>query len=251
MLTSIFPMGVSSGVGIDPASAPKITFDGKWSGWRLEFYSDEPYWEALFQSSGTLSVDGQYTADAWGIGGGGAGGQYYSGSYYYTGGGSGYTNMISGVSIIGAIPVSIGAGAQTQNRVGSANYTGADGGSTNFMSLTCAGGKGGAGGSRTGGEGGSNGSGSGSGGTNGSPGNGKIMSKFWSAEHNTEYGQGGSPSSSNCGGGGGGYMDFSGGTAVIGHGFGGGGCGGAGSTNSYDYFGFCGTSGCLIIRIKA
>ena len=234
-----------AGGGVDASGKPNITFDGKWSGWHVEFYGGVAYWEALFQTSGTLSVRGQYTADAWGIGGGGASGQYYRGGYTYTtGGGSGYTNMTTGLSLTGSMAVTIGAGATTQRTLGNTEREGGKGGTTSFMSLSCAGGNGGRGDSVSGGAGGSNGSGSGNGGSNGSPGDGKIMSKFWSAEHNTEYGAGGT-SAYNTGGGGGGYLEVGKSGGPAGHGFGGGG----GSTEGYSEY--QGKAGCLLLRIPA
>lgn len=88
--------------GVDIANAPTITFDGQWRSWFVEFYNGVPYWEAWFFSSGTLSVNGSYVADAWGIGGGGA-------AYNGYGGGSGYTNMVSEVTLSDSIPITIGA----------------------------------------------------------------------------------------------------------------------------------------------
>lgn len=228
--------------GVDPADAPKIEYDGKWSGWTLELYDGVLYWEALFSTSGALMNYGvEYTCDAWGIGGGGASGRYSMSSITYNGGGSGYTNMVESVTIpIGTTAVTIGAGATT---------SGASGGATTFLTLTCSGGGGGSTTAKGGGAGGSNGgsvvtsSSANAGGANGTPGNGKIMSKFWSAEHNTEYGAGGQYATSGYayGGGGGGFMDFSfaAGLSAQGHGYGG---GGGGSS-------MVGCSGCLIIRI--
>lgn len=234
-----------AGGGVDAGNRPNITFDGKWSGWHIEFYDEEAYWEALLQTSGTLSVSGQYTADAWGIGGGGASGQYYRSGYVYkTGGGSGYTNMATDMALSGSVAVTIGAGATTQRILGNTEREGEQGGTTSFLSLSCSGGNGGRGDSQSGGAGGSNGAGSGNGGENGSPGAGKIMSKFWSVEHNTEYGKGGNAMSS-TGGGGGGYLEVGKSDGPEGHGFGAGGGSVEGDT------GFQGNAGCLVIRIKA
>ncbi len=108
-----------AGGGVGAGNRPNITFDGKWSGWHSEFYEEEAYWEALLQTSGTLSVSGQYTADAWGIGGGGASGQYYRSGYVYkTGGGSGYTNMATYIALTGSVAVGIGAGGATETSLG-------------------------------------------------------------------------------------------------------------------------------------
>ena len=246
--------------GISAKNKPNIDFDGKWSGWHVEFYDGKPYWEALFASSGTLTNYGKdCKCDAWGIGGGGAGGNYtnnYQGGVG-TGGGSGYTNMVENITLpTKTTTVTIGAGATTLNphSLNSSNeyYNGDQGGSTTFLSLTCAGGYGGCTSDRTSaGSGGSNGGGRyANGGSNGSPGAGKIMSKFWSIEHNYEYGAGGVRTGdydSNKSGGGGGYLDV-GSNGCAGHGYGAGGGGyqyeyAAPTTDHY------GKSGCLIIRI--
>lgn len=251
-----FKMGGAGGV--DVADKPQISFDGKWSGWHIEVYEGEPYWEALFSTSGTLVSLAQYTADLWGIGGGGAGGNYsnsYSGGIG-TGGGSGFTNMVESTTIsAGGHAVTIGAGGTSYTsynvNTSDAYYKGAKGGTTSFLTLSCTGGYGGCTSSRTsGGTGGSNGSVSGNGGANGSPGAGKIMSKFWSTEHNTEYGAGGTYSgewSSHKGGGGGGYLDVGATDGTQGHGYGGGGGGHQYANVTTEYHG---KSGCLVIRIK-
>jgi hypothetical protein len=91
-------------------------------------------------------------------------------------------------------------------------------------------------------------------GENGTPGAGKIMSKFWSVEHNTDYGARGEKLRSNGGngGGGGGYMAMHDGAAHAGQGYGGGGSGVSqyAGTKAGDIR-LTGCSGCLIIRIKA
>lgn len=243
------------GGGISVDSKPNISFDGKWSGWHVEFYEGLPYWEALFSSSGTLTNYGKACkCDAWGIGGGGAGGQYYYGGHNYgTGGGSGFTNMESNLTISGnsTMAITIGAGATGLKYLQSACYTGYTGGSTTFKTLSCTGGNGGSGTDRVGGSGGSNGGGGYgvSGGKNGSPGAGKIISKFWSTEHNNEYGAAGvgvSGTHYNAGGGGG-YLDVGAPNSRSGHGYGGG--GGGAANNSDDNADWYGKSGCIIIRI--
>lgn len=251
--------------GADPADAPKIDYDGKWSGWTLEFYDGVLYWEALFSTSGALMNYGEeYVCDAWGIGGGGAGGNY-SNSHMGgigTGGGSGYTNMAESLTIpVGSTAVTIGAGGSniTFGNVNTSNayMVGQSGGSTSFLNFSCSGGGGGSpseSGRKKAGTGGSNG-GTGTnianagGGSNGTPGAGKIMSKFWSVAHNTDYGAGGiavGTSSSNKGGGGGGYMAVGNANSTHGQGYGGGGGGINSSSNAVENIG---NSGCLIIRI--
>lgn len=96
-------MGGAQGGGIDASAAPAATYSGKWSGWHVEDYDGAAYWEAVFYTSGTLTVTGTIQADAWGIGGGG-------GCNMAQGGGSGYTNMALGLSLSGAIAVTIGEG---------------------------------------------------------------------------------------------------------------------------------------------
>lgn len=260
----------NSGQGVDLTTKPQIWFTGKWTGWYLEIYNGVPYWEALISESGTLTAAHSYTADAYGIGGGGAGGEYQTryGSIG-TGGGSGYTNMVEDVIIpSGGTAVTIGNGATSwtsYNANSSDAYkAGARGGTTSFLSLSCPGGYGGSSSERTtAGEGGSNGSSGNTtarGGANGTPGEGKIMSKFWSAEHNTEYGKGGyntsinSDASDNNGGGGGGYLDVGGTNSTSGHGYGAGGGGSVLASSGYTVLHIAdwhGKSGCLIIRIKA
>lgn len=239
--------------GIDPADAPKIEYDGKWSGWTLEIYDGVLYWEALFSTSGAMfNYAVERVCDAWGIGGGGAGGTWYrSGSTCGSGGGSGFTNMVEGITIpTGSIAVTIGAGGTTFSGSGVDNTNtdriGANGGSTTFLTFSASGGggsykSGGAGGSNGGTSTGTNSSSFNPGGENGTPGSGKIMSKFWSEEHNTEYGAGGAKGASSSGisGGGGGYMDVGVPDSSDGHGYGAGGAGKGGKGNS----------GCLIIRI--
>lgn len=254
-----------AGGGIDVSSKPNIDFDGKWSGWHIEIYEDKPYWEALFSSSGTLTnYDSDYTCDAWGIGGGGAGGVFYEGGYSKgNGAGSGYTNMAEGLTLPNkTTAITIGAGGSTLATGTNSNtdIKGGNGGTTTFLTLSCSGGKGGSGTSKAGGNGGSNGStgwGYDDGGANGTPGAGKIMSKFWSTEHNTEYGVGGWNTNNGDGydengGGGGGYLDVGANGSTSGHGYGGGG-GGANCAASgilaEQFYDWRGKSGCLIIRI--
>ena len=79
------------------------------------------------------------------------------------------------------------------------------------------------------------------------------MSKFWSSEHNSEYGAGGTYTGdyyASKNGGGGGYLDVGAPGGVAGHGYGAGG-GGYQYSYSSDTTDHYGNSGCLIIRIKA
>lgn len=95
----------AKGGGIDYNAKPQITFDGKWSNWYIEFYAGVPYWEAVFYSSGTLSVSGSYTADAWGIGGG----AYFGGNYDGVSG-NGAVSTALGLTLTGQLAITIGGG---------------------------------------------------------------------------------------------------------------------------------------------
>lgn len=246
--------------GVDFNAKPRITYDGKWTGWYLEVYNGTPYWEALFSTSGHLVALADYTCDAWGIGGGGHGGltdDEYGGRG--TGAGSGFTNLVEGIIIAaGGHYVTIGAGATAKTDTGlNQTYegsTGHRGGTTTFLSFSADGGYGG--GIKVAGTGGSNGALDGKeAGFNGTPGAGKIMSKFWSEEHNTEYGAAGvsvvDDAWNRWGAGGGGYRDFGAPGMSDGRGYG---AGGSGMGPLQHQSGGCqpwGHDGCLILRIKA
>lgn len=97
-------MGGGVGGGIEADAAPKIAYNGKWSGWYVEFYGGVPYWEAVVYTSGVLTVTGNYTADAHGIGGGAAA----------TGikpGGNGAATVKAAITLSGSIAVTVGAGS--------------------------------------------------------------------------------------------------------------------------------------------
>lgn len=126
-----------TGSSMSLSDAPKISFDGKWLKWHLEFYDGVAYWEAWFLSSGTLTVTGSYKADLWGIGGGAS-------TYWASGGGTvmgckgGSVARTQGETITGNIAVTIGAGAQNSGINA--------GGDTKFGTVfTCAGGASGSG----------------------------------------------------------------------------------------------------------
>ena len=201
-------MGGAQGGGIDASAAPAATYSGKWSGWHVEDYDGAAYWEAVFYTSGTLTVTGTIQADAWGIGGGG-------GCNMAQGGGSGYTNMALGLSLSGAIAVTIGEGGAHR----------AAGGSTSLGSLlTCAGGggspnfsNGGSGGSSGGANGGSNGA-AGSAGT----GDGQPICRFRADCKAGDAGDGGTAKPSG-GAGGGGWLHWRANEGQNGCGYGGGG----------------------------
>lgn len=90
----------------------------------MEFYDGEPYWEAWFLSSGTLTVTGSYTVDAWGIGGGGV----WDNGDGASAGGSCAAQY--GIAVQGSMAVTVGAGG-----------TSIDGGNTSFAGLTAGAGK--------------------------------------------------------------------------------------------------------------
>ena len=198
---------------VDTTQKPAITYNGKWTGWYWETYDGSPYWECMIMSSGALTPGAgkTYTLDAFSIGGGGGYSALSESPYACSGGGSGYTAMASNLVLNQIQAVSIGAGS---------SGAGASGGATTFMTLTASGGTagngtnggngacgGGAGGYRVstssetqsailGGKGGVNGANGadsywhdggkyGTGGT----GQGLIMAKFYSADHNNMYGE--------------------------------------------------------------
>lgn len=133
-LISYFP-SAAGGASIDYNSRPQIDFDGKWLKWFVEFYSGEPYWEAWFFSSGTLTLSQGYTIDAWGLGGGGAN---YRGDGSLAG--AGMPTMALGCKVpAGSVAVTIGAGADAHD---GRKYGAAKGGNTSFGSyLTAQGGQ--------------------------------------------------------------------------------------------------------------
>ena len=129
----LIKQGGAGGGSVDIADAPKITFDGKWLPWHIEFYGGEAYWEAWFLSSGTLTVEGSYTSDAWGIGGGGTP-DWGSGGGSTVAGTAGIPAMALGVMLTGKLAVTIGAGGSN------GDYDPQGGGATMLGSaLTCPG----------------------------------------------------------------------------------------------------------------
>ena len=104
----LFKMNPSFGGGVDVLDAPKITFDGSWLPWHIDFYDSVPYWEAWFFSSGTLTLSQDYVIDAWGLGGGGATARADTSP-----GGAGVPAMALGCAVpAGSVAVTIGAGAR-------------------------------------------------------------------------------------------------------------------------------------------
>lgn len=110
---------------MDVLDAPKITFDGSWLPWRIEFYGGTPYWEAWFLTSGTLTLSQGYTIDAWGLGGGGATARSDNSP-----GGAGVPAMALGCAVpAGSVAVTIGAGAEAMD---AHDYGSERGGNTSF-----------------------------------------------------------------------------------------------------------------------
>ena len=105
-LISMFPCS-AGGASIDYNSRPQIDFDGKWVQWFIEFYDGQPYWEAWFLSSGTMTVDGTYTADLWAIGGGAVDSDGINKR--------GSAALALDVQLSGTLAVTIGAGASNYN----------------------------------------------------------------------------------------------------------------------------------------
>lgn len=124
----LIKIGSSFGGGVDVLDAPKITFDGSWFSWYVEFYGGTPYWEAQLFSSGTLTVQGSYVADLCGIGGG-AGAR---GGVYVHAGNAGSFAVQTEVPLSGTMAVTVGAGGGS----------GQNGGNTACGTLTAPGGQG-------------------------------------------------------------------------------------------------------------
>lgn len=209
--------GTASG-GIDYNAKPQITFDGKWSNWYIEFYDGVPYWEAVFHSSGILSVSGSYVADAHGIGGGGSA---YSYSVSY-GGDRGATAIQRNIALSGNLAITIGAGV-------GARTTGT-GGTTSLGSLlSCAGGQSAAGG-----------------GTRPSVSRGDVLRRFDDVGHASDVGTDGTSVPFGTAFGSGGIMHWRG-MPQCGEGYGAG--GGIAYPGNYQYYYLAGHPGVLIIRI--
>lgn len=226
-------MGRGEGGGLDFTAAPPITYDGKWSGWHVEDYDGQPYWEAVFYSDGTLAVSGSVVADAWGIGGG-------AGNNMTQGGGSGYTAMALDLALSGSVPVTIGQGG-AMRAPGTATTLGG--------LLTCAGGgtpnqyNGGSGGSTQTQPGGTNGgNGANAAGEIAGSGAGYPICRFRAPCKAGDAGAGGTPKSGG-GAGGGGWLHWRANDGQNGCGYGGGGTFHQSNVGP-------GNQGALVIRVK-
>ena len=133
----LLKLGGGVGGSIEISDAPKITFNGRWLGWHLEFYNGVLYWECWIFSSGTLTLQEAYTLDAWGIGGGGALTREDNNDGR---GAAGNPNMAEALSCeAGTLAVTIGAGGKATSSSGT--YSGVNGGTTSLGSLLrCSGG---------------------------------------------------------------------------------------------------------------
>lgn len=92
---------------ISASKRPQITYDGKWLPWYVEFYGQDAYWEAVMFTSGTLSITGNYTAEAWGIGGGSFPNRSGTDSPLA---GRGSTSVVN-INLSGDVAITIGAGS--------------------------------------------------------------------------------------------------------------------------------------------
>lgn len=101
---------------ISASKKPTITYDGKWLPWYVEFYGEDAYWEAVLLTSGTLSITGNYTAEAWGIGGGSFPNRNGSNNYNALAG-RGSTSIVS-LNLFENVAVTIGAGSTSSSTNG-------------------------------------------------------------------------------------------------------------------------------------
>ena len=211
-------MGGGAGGTPDDSQNPfvngDITFNAPWQV-GYEVYDGVLYAEAIIITSGKLTIAKQYNCDLWMIGGGGGSATMTDTYYNYrAGGGSGFTNLaLNQVLGVGEQAVTIGAAGANKSGHRESSYNtdieGTKGGSTSFLGVSANGGNNGTVRCKSGesypynwtpGIGGSNG-GKSSGnstpsmssqqapGENGTPGAGKIMSRFWDATKNTDYGR--------------------------------------------------------------
>lgn len=213
-------MIISFGKGMStpsPSANPFMNGEVEFSGaWQVgfELYDGIMYAEAVITEDGRLTVHEDFKADIWMIGGGGGTGRgktYGDSTYCVGGGGSGYTEMLLGHNLARDVyTVTIGKGGASASEGGW--NTGSveelkttNGGETSFGNvLSAKGGNRGVMGHTDSGRGiyFSNGTGGNDGGVvdnvhgvtsnageNGTPGEGFIMSKFRSVEHNTDYGR--------------------------------------------------------------
>ena len=113
-------MGGTAGNDADYDSRPKISYDGKWSNWYVEFYSGVPYWEARLYTSGILSAEEPYEFDVWALGGGANAAA--NASPYLAGRGA--TAQGTGLAIADQLAVTIGAAGTSFNGPGGATQVG-------------------------------------------------------------------------------------------------------------------------------
>lgn len=126
----LMKMGGDAGNSVDYDSRPKITYNGKWTGFHVEFYAGKPYWEAILYTSGILTAEEAYEFDAWIVGGGANNGGDTSPFLA----GRGVVAQQTGLTIANQLAVTIGAAATSWNGAGGITQIGtlqAAGGQTN------------------------------------------------------------------------------------------------------------------------
>ena len=211
------------------------------------------HWRVKFLTSGTLTVDGTATIDAFLVGGGAGGGNTGNES---GGGGAGYTTNAASIAIVPGVQYTIvvgaGGGAGAAGGASTAFGSTANGGySTGSLNGGAGGSGGGAGHNTTGaaGDGGSNGgNGTGSASGGGGAGQGTTTREFGDAAGTVYAGGGGGGGSADTGtggaGGGGNGANYAGANATSGTANTGGGGGG----KAYQKTPGSGGSGIVVIR---
>jgi len=139
-----------SGPSLDNAKAimDSFTYTGEMLQ-DVKFMDGNPYVLLTFETSGVLTVDGEYTGDVWLCGGGGGGAHMRSSSAPSYGpgggGGGGFTTNCFGVAVeSGTITIGSGGAGHTGSSVATINSSGR-GGSTTYLTYAAAGGGGGTG----------------------------------------------------------------------------------------------------------
>ena len=127
----LMKMGGAAGNSVDYDSRPKITYNGKWTGFHVGFYNGKAYWEAILYTSGILTAEEAYEFDAWIVGGGANNGGDTSPFLA----GRGAVAQQNGLTIADQLAVTIGAAATGWNGAGGTTQIGtlqAAGGQTNI-----------------------------------------------------------------------------------------------------------------------
>ena len=116
----LMKMGGVAGNSVDYDSRPKITYNGKWTGFHVEFYAGKAYWEAILYTSGILTAEEAYEFDAWIVGGGANNGGDTSPFLA----GRGVVAQQTGLTIANQLTVTIGAAATDWNGAGGTTQIG-------------------------------------------------------------------------------------------------------------------------------